>query len=94
MCHWEETLTVSGGLWWCSITTSEVGVQHLVFHLRIDSDSGDSGDPADVGIKQVPARERIVLHPRSFFQWVYPWKWWLEDDTFLLGFGHFSGAKC
>ena len=21
-------------------------------------------------------------------------KWWLEDDPFLLGFGHFSGANC
>ena len=25
---------------------------------------------------------------------IAPEKWWLEDDRFLLGFGHFSGANC
>ena len=35
-----------------------------------------------------------MLQPLKFNSEFTPEKWWLEDDPFLLGFGHFLGAKC
>ena len=33
----------------------------------------------------------LVIHPRSLTYTLK--KWWLEDDPFLLGFGHFPGVN-
>ena len=55
-------------------------------------------------VRPVPAQGYTRENPeatKTFNTWnthskfkIAPEKWWLEDDHFLLGFGHFSGATC
>ena len=55
-------------------------------------------------VRPVPAQGYTRENPeatKAFNTWnthskfkIAPEKWWLEDDPFLLGFGHFSGATC
>ena len=80
---------------WFFLVNNKVGIvqNQLYLYTRFSMDNLPNWATKSVGSFAVDSKRINILHPGCLT--VRPSKMvvrWLEDDPFLLGFGHFSGA--